>query len=69
MLKKASSYVLASLKGLNIPNDVCLAPSLAAALLVERRVLARWGWAGKTAAFLNIRRIGHNLKDEGLTHG
>ena len=33
-----------------------LASSLAAALPAERRVSARWGWAGETSAFLNILR-------------
>ena len=36
MVKTPSGFVLASLRGLNIPNRVCLASSLAAALL-ERR--------------------------------
>ena len=61
MLKKSASSVLASLRGSTYhraraaraargglgENSVRLAASLAAALLVERRVLARLGWAGE----------------------
>jgi hypothetical protein len=48
MLKKSASGVLASLRG-STYRSVRLASSLAAALPAERRVLARWGWAGETA--------------------
>ncbi len=46
MLKKSASCVLASLRG-STYRSVRLAPSLPAALPVERRVLARRGWAGE----------------------
>ncbi|HEY5931548.1 MAG TPA: hypothetical protein VIT63_01450 [Nitrospira sp.] len=61
MLKKSAAGVLASLSGSTYhragaaraargglgENRLRLAASLAAALLVERRVLARLGWAGE----------------------
>ena len=49
MLKKAASGVLASLRG-STYRSVRLAASLAAALPVERRVLARRGWAGEISS-------------------
>jgi hypothetical protein len=55
MLKKAPSFVLASLRD-STYRSVRLASSLAAALPAERRVLARRGWAGEKVAFLSILR-------------
>ena len=48
LLKNAASGVLASLRG-STYRSVRLASSLAAALPVEGRVLARRGWAGETS--------------------
>ena len=46
MLKNSASSVLSALRG-STYRSVRLAPSLAAALLGIRRVLARQGWAGE----------------------
>ncbi len=46
MLKKPASIVLASFRG-SAYRSIRLASSLAAALPVERCVLARRGWAGE----------------------
>jgi len=69
MRKKAASGVLASLRGSTVrpgqtpvptgdgwagENNLRFASSLAAALAVELRVLARWGGRVKTKAFLRI---------------
>ncbi len=65
MLEKSASVVLASLRGSTYhraraaraargglgENSVRLAASLVAALPVERRVLARRGWAGAISSF------------------
>jgi hypothetical protein len=48
MLRKPASIVLASLRG-SMYRSVRLASLLAAALPVERCVLARRGWAGETS--------------------
>jgi hypothetical protein len=47
MLKKPASFVLASLRGSNVPQGYAFASLLAAALPAERRALARRGWAGE----------------------
>jgi hypothetical protein len=54
MLKKAASVILASLRGSAYAQKVRLASALAAALPGEKRVLARFGWAGENEAFLTI---------------
>lgn len=53
MLKKPASGVLASLRG-STYRSVRLTSSLAAALVGEMRVLARWGGWVRTMVFLNI---------------
>jgi len=43
------------------------AASLAAALIAELRVSARWGWAGENSGFLNsLRRILSKRRFSGL---
>jgi len=54
MLKKAVSFVLASLRDSTYGKEYVVASSLAAADPGKARVLARAGWAGETTAFLNI---------------
>jgi hypothetical protein len=47
MLKKSSSFVLASLRRSTYGKKYAFASSLAAASAVEGRVSARLGWAGE----------------------
>jgi hypothetical protein len=52
LLKKSASSVLASLRPSTYPRGYASA-LLRCGLVAERRVLARWGWAGEKSGFLN----------------
>jgi hypothetical protein len=56
MLKKSASVVLASLRA-STYRSVRLGTSLTAALPVERRVLARRGWAGEKSGLFEHPEI------------
>ena len=56
MLKKAASYVLASLRDSTYSQEVRLASALAATFRGGGAVLPRRGGAGEKATFLNILR-------------
>jgi hypothetical protein len=53
MLKKPASVVLASFRPSTYPKGTPQSFTRYG-LAVERRVLARWGWAGEKVAFLSI---------------
>ena len=54
MVKKLPGFVLASLKPSTYLERYASGFRFAAALLAERRVLARRGWAGEKESFLTI---------------
>jgi hypothetical protein len=64
MLKQAANGVLAALRGSTYGREFVVASSLAAAVLAERRVLARRGWSGENSSLFE-----HSVIEGGLYGG